>query len=447
MTTIIGIRREDKNRWERRAPLTPKDMEQLISEHGLRFHVQPSNTPPIRVFPDQAYKDAGAEIREDLYECDLILGVKEMPADFFREKKAFMFFSHTTKCQPFNMAMLKKLLDMGCTLFDYELITDEKGRRKVFFGRHAGLAGMIDTLAALGRRLDEEGIPSPFSGIRMAHEYSGLSQAQADILEAGEKLNALGLDPRITPLVVGFAGYGHVSSGAQEILNLMPTLSVTPDDIPALRDRRDLSSHHIYSVVFKEEDMVAPKDPADQFMLQDYYDHPEKYVSIFDRYTPHLNVLMNCIFWTEKYPRLITTDALRDLFGEGQQPYLRVVGDISCDIKGSIEFTLKATNQDVPCFVYEPSTGKPRDGFAGNGPVVMAVDNLPCELPLEATEYFSRTLREFIAEFAKIDLASPGALMELSDPLKKSLIAYQGCLMSPFKYIEECIQKEVVEQE
>lgn len=439
---IIGIRREDKNRWERRVPLTPEDVGRLISEHGLQFHVQPSTTPPVRIFADQAYADAGAEVREDLSGCDLVVGVKEMPLDFFRERQAYMFFSHTLKCQPFNMPMLKKMLDLGCTLFDYELISDNKDRRLVFFGRYAGLAGMIDSLSALGRRLEEEGIPNPFIAIKMAHEYGNLTEAKASVLEVGGKINAIGIDERITPLIVGFSGYGNVSEGAQEILDLMPVRTITPDELPWLRDGGNISRQHIYKVIFKEEHMVVPKASGAAFDLQHYYKSPEDYVPVFDRYTPHINVLINAIFWTDKYPRLVTIDFLRDLFSLEKQPHLRVIGDISCDVDGSIECTVKATESDAPCYVFEPATGAVREGYAGAGPVIMAIDNLPCELPVESSEHFSASLRDFIAEFSNVALRSPGGLLDLSDPLKKSIIAYQGELLSPFMYLEECIQKE-----
>jgi len=150
-------------------------------------------------------------------------------------------------------------------------------------------------------------------------------------------------------------------------------------------------------------------------------------------------VLINAIYWTEKYPRLITIDALRRLFEGETPPHLRVVGDISCDIGGSIECTIKATTSDAPCYVFDPAKGRAHDGYEGRGPVVMAVDNLPCELPREASEHFSRSLRDFMGEFAALDLTSAGVLKELSAPLRKSVIAFQGQLLEPYRYIGECL--------
>jgi len=435
---VIGIRREDKNRWERRVPLTPEDVGHLIATRGLTFHVQPS---PIRVFPDAQYAALGAEIREDLSACELILGVKEVPIPLVLPRRVYMFFSHVIKGQAHNMPMLRRLLDAGCSLLDHELVVDASGRRLLFFGRFAGLAGMIDTLYALGQRLACEGIPSPFATLRSAHEYPSLAEAQQAVQAAGEAIRTRGLDPRLAPLVVGFSGYGHVSTGAQEVLDLLPHRTITPAELPALRARTDLSRNLVYKVVFKEEDMVEPRQPGQRFELTDYYDHPERYVGVFERYTPHLTVLVNGIFWTEKYPRLITREFIARLFAEQPTPHLRVVGDISCDIDGSIEFTVKSTDPDNPAFVYEPATGTVRDGFAGRGPVVVAVDNLPCELPQEASRYFSGQMRDMVGEFACADLSLPAEKVTLPDPLRRSIIAWRGKLLPRFEYIRAFLEK------
>ncbi len=438
---VIGIRREDKNRWERRTPLTPEDAGRLIAERGFAFHVQPS---PIRCFPDERYAAAGAQIREDLSGCDLILGVKEVPIPLILPGKAYMYFAHVIKGQPYNMPMMRHLLSNGCSLLDHELVTDAAGRRLLFFGRFAGLAGMIDTLYALGQRLDHEGIPSPFTTIRPAHEYADLDAAERTLAEVAGTIREVGLDPRISPLVVGFSGYGHVSNGAQEILDLLPTETISPAELPGLRARPNLSRRLIYKVVFREEDMVEPREPGQQFELQDYYQHPERYAGIFDRYTPHLTVLVNGIFWTEKYPRLITREFIARLFAKERVPHLRVVGDISCDIDGSIEFTVKATDPENPAFVYEPATGKVRDGFAGRGPVVMAVDNLPCELPVESSRYFSAQIRHILDGVTAQDLASPADGVALPEPLRRSIIAWQGKLMPRFEYLSAFLSREGV---
>jgi alpha-aminoadipic semialdehyde synthase len=270
----------------------------------------------------------------------------------------------------------------------------------------------------------------------MAHQYPDLPAAKRDIAKIGATIRREGLDPRLSPLVFGVTGYGHVSTGAQEILDLLPVQTITPEELPGLRSRADLSRHQVYKVVFKEEHLVRPRDPRGRFELQDYYDHPEKYASIFESYTPHLNVLVNGICWTEKYPRLITKAHAAGLFAGGAQPNLRVIGDISCDIEGSIEPTLKTTDPANPCYVYDPRTEAAREGYAGHGPVIMAVDNLPCELPVESSAVFSHALRGFVAEFAGVDLRAPLESLALSETLKRAMIAERGTLLPRFSYIE-----------
>ncbi len=428
---VIAIRREDKNIWERRAPLTPDDVEMLIREQSLGFVVQPS---PIRVFCDELYESAGAAIHEDLSSADLVIGVKEMPEETFRTGGTYLFFSHTIKGQPYNMPMLKRLMELGCNLVDYETIADEKGLRLVFFGTHAGLAGMIDGLWLLGQRLSSEGHETPLAAIKQAKEYSSLEEAESRIREAGEALGRKGLPSSLPPLVVGFAGYGNVSQGAQEILDLLPHREVTPEELPGLCDRADNSG--LWKVVFKEEHMAEPRDPGRSFVLQEYYDSPEQFQGIFSRYVPHLSVLVNCIFWTEKYPRLVSRELLRELFA-GESPRLRVIADLSCDVGGSIECTLKCTDSGTPAYVYLPDEDRIVDGWEGRGPVVLAVDNLPCEIPKDSTEHFSRAVRDFLPELATCDFARPFEKLELSPPLRRALIVHQGRLTPGYEYLEE----------
>ena len=147
MNTRIGIRREDKNKWEKRVPLTPEDVQLLIADHDLKIVVQPSQDH--RIFPDSEYAKAGAIIDEDLSSCSTIIGVKEIPDQLFQPDTTYIFFSHVIKGQPYNMPMLQTLMEKNCTLLDYEKFEDNQNRRLIFFGRHAGLAGMVETLWAV----------------------------------------------------------------------------------------------------------------------------------------------------------------------------------------------------------------------------------------------------------------------------------------------------------
>jgi hypothetical protein len=433
---MIGIRREDKSKWEARAPLTPDDVRRLSADHGAQFQVQ---TSPIRRFRDDEYRAAGASIVDDLRDCPIVLGVKEIPVKYLEPKKTYVFFSHTIKGQAANMPMLRRIMELGCTLIDYERIVDERGRRLVFFGHYAGLAGMIDTLWTLGQRLAHEGIANPFTQVRRAYDYDNVEHAKREIAKIGDQIKRAGLPAALQPLVCGFAGYGNVSLGAQEIFDLLPVREIKPHELvnvpPAARE--------CYKVVFREEHMAeltAGKSGGAPFDLQDYYHHPEKYRGKFFPYVQHLTALVNCIYWEPKYPRLITNAQLRELFGRPTRPRLRVIGDVSCDIDGSIECTVRATEPGDPVYVYEPKTGQVHSGVAGDGPVVLAVDILPCELPVDASTYFGHSLDPFLPALARADFAKPLNQCGLPPELTRATIVYQGKLTEPYRYLEEKVR-------
>ncbi len=433
MKCTIGIRREDKNKWEKRVPLIPEHVKELIKSHSIDVSLQPSS---IRIFSDDEYIQAGAKIQEDLSGCPIIFAVKELPLDFFQPGKTYVFFSHTIKGQKYNMPMLKKMLELGCNLIDYEKVIDEKGRRLIFFGRHAGLAGMIDTLWALGKRLTWEGVPSPFSEIRNAYKYNSLAEAKESISQVGEKIKKDGLPEPLTPLIFGITGYGHVSTGAQEILNLLPFEQINPEEIFTLTKQSNFSKNRIHKAVFKEGHMVEPILPENHFDLRDYYDHPKKYRSRFESYIPHLTVLVNCIYWDERYPRLVTKRFLRKLYAEDKNRRLRVIGDISCDIEGSIECTVKETQPDNPVFVYNPTEEQVTDGYEGGGLVILAVDNLPCEISREASLDFSRVLKPFIPLIAKADFPANFEQCMLPSTIKNAVIVYHGEFTPDYRYMQ-----------
>jgi saccharopine dehydrogenase (NAD+, L-lysine-forming) len=428
----IGIRREDKNRWERRAALSPDDVRTLVDETGLEVWVQPSD---IRVFPDAEYAAAGATISESLDDCPVVLGVKEMPPSFFAEGRTYAFFSHTHKGQVQNLPMLRALIDRRCQLLDYELIVDDRGRRLVFFGRFAGLAGMIDALWALGKRFQWEGFETPLSTVRMAHEYPDLSAAKAHVSEVGREIARFGLPSGVRPLVVGVAGYGHVSQGAQEILDLLPVREVSPDDLGAASKSSLACAREIVKVVFKEEHTVVRRDGSATFDLAEFYRKPERYAAGFDRYLPYVTMLVNAVYWDYRYPRLVTKQAVRELYSRRAAPALRVIADISCDVEGSVECTLQTTTPDNPVFVYHPESDTPVDGWEGRGPVILAVDNLPCELAREATTYFGHVLRQYIVPLAGTDYTAGFDGCGLPPELKSAMILYHGELTPAYEYM------------
>jgi len=433
MAAWIGVRREDKSRWERRVPVIPQDALDMLRDSGIKTVVQSS---PIRAFTDDEFATAGITVQEDLSSCPVIVGIKEVPKELFEPNKTYVFFAHVIKGQPYNMPMLRKMLEQGCTLIDYERVVDESNRRLIFFGWHAGVAGAIDTLWALGQRLAWQGIANPFTLLRQTHTYHDLDEARAALGRVRSAIEAEGLPPEVTPLIIGVAGYGNVSKGVQEMLDLLPIINIEPEEVSGTATRADYSRRHIYKAVFKEWHMVEPVAAGASFDLQDYYGHPERYRGVFEPYVPYLSVLINAIFWTERYPRLVTKAYLKDLFGGEQAPRLRVIGDISCDIEGAIESTVKSTEPGEPVYVYNPLTGEVTDGCQGTGVVEMAVDILPSELPREASVYFSRVLKPFLPAMAQCDFSLPFEACSLPPEIKRAVIVYRGKLTPDYQYIQ-----------
>lgn len=439
MDRTIGLRLEDKNQFERRVPLTPDDVKRLITEQQVQVVVQSS---PIRIFKEGEYVNAGAAIVPDLTAAPIVFGIKEIPAHLFQAGKTYIFFSHTIKGQDYNMPMLKRLMDLQCNLIDYERITDDKGRRLVFFGNYAGLAGMIDTLWGLGKRLKHEGKATPFELIDHAYKYNSLQDAEDAVKRAGHKIANDGLPAELAPMIFGFSGYGNVSKGAQEIVNLLPVIEITPADIEHVFNTKKNDVNHVYKVVFKEEDMVEPTTPGATFELQDYYKHPENYRSKMEQYLPYLTCLMNCIYWEKRYPRVLTKDFAKKLYIDEKAPALKIIGDISCDIGGGIECTTMCTEPDCPVFVYNPVTGESTPGTDAEGLAIMSIDNLPCELARESSTAFSKMLVDFVPALVNADW-SKATLddVQLPETLKRAVILYHGKLTPTFQYLESQVEK------
>ena len=434
MVERIGVRREDMYHWERRVPLVPEDLRELADGHGLTFSIQSSDK---RIFSDDAYRAAGLDVVDSLTDCPIVIGLKEIPLPALRRGAVYVFFSHTIKGQPANMPMLRRCLDLGCTIIDYERIVDGNGRRLIFFGNYAGLAGAIDTLWTLGRRLAWEGIDTPLAEIRQASTYADLAEAKTAIGRVGERIASDGLPEEISPLVLGIAGYGNVSKGVQEILDLLPSEEIDAADL--LGDSEPLRGP-IVKVVFREEDTVLSLVGGKPFDLREYYAHPERYRAGFERYLPKLHVLINCIYWEPRYPRLVTAEAIRRLYADGR-PALRVIGDISCDVEGSIEVTVRSTEPDDPVYVYDPQTGSIRSGVEGTGPVMMAVEILPTELPREASIYFSGILKRFVPAIAAADYDEAFDALALPPELKRAVICHRGELTPDYRYLEGHLAK------
>jgi saccharopine dehydrogenase (NAD+, L-lysine-forming) len=439
MKKVIGVRREDKNEWERRTPLIPTDVKELKEKFAVKTIIQPSR---IRIFSDEEYERAGAEVNEDLGEADVVLAIKEIPAHLFQKNKTYVFFSHTIKGQSYNMPMLKRMMELNCNLIDYERVMNEKKVRLIFFGRYAGMAGMIETLHAFGQKLKLQGYSTPLEKIKQAYQYNSLEEAKEEIEKIGEEINEKGLPLALCPLVVGFAGYGNVSRGAQEIFNLLPHKIISAHILEEMYETFSADNFNFYKVVFDEGDMVRSK--LGQFELQDYYNHPEKYESRFENYLPYLSILVNCIYWTNAYPRLVTKEYLKIQTILRSNLTLKVIGDISCDIDGAVEITHKITKPDNPTFTYYADKDQYEDGTQRTGITVMAVDNLPCEFSRESSQEFSAVVKNFVNDLVTADYNGDFEQLELPAPLKNAMILHKGQLTNDYLYMKKFLKQEAL---
>lgn len=435
MDKIIGIRREDKNQWERRVPLIPDDVKELKEKYGIKTIIQPSK---IRIFPDEEYVKAGAEINEDLGAASLVLAVKEIPVSLFQKNKTYVFFSHTVKGQDYNMGMLKHMMNLKCNLIDYERVVNEKNQRLIFFGKYAGLAGMIETLHAYGQKLKLQGYDTPLEKIKQPYEYGTVENAKKEIAAIGNEIDEVGLPVELAPIVFGFAGYGNVSRGAQEIFDLLPHKVISANILNEMYENFSMDNLNFYKVVFSEDDMVTPKQG--DFVLQDYYDHPENYTPVFEQYLSRLEVLVNGIYWAEAYPRPVTKEYLKNETVLKSNLKLKVIGDISCDIDGGIEITHKITKPDMPTFTYFANEDRFEDGTQRLGVTVMAVDNLPCEFSRASSRAFSSVLKEYVDNIVSTDFKTGFENLALSSPMRKALVLHNGEFPPDYKYMKEFLK-------
>ncbi|GMH03560.1 hypothetical protein Nepgr_005399 [Nepenthes gracilis] len=450
---VVGVLSESCNKWERRAPLTPSHCARLLHSGKVnagvaRIVIQPSTK---RIYHDALYEDVGCEISEDLSECGLVIGVKQPKLEMILPDRAYAFFSHSHKAQKENMPLLDKILAEKATLYDYELIVGDHGKRLLAFGKYAGRAGMIDFLCGLGQRYLSIGYSTPFLSLGASYMYPSLSAAKAAVISMGEEIATLGLPPGICPLLFVFTGSGNVSQGAQEIFKLLPCSFVDPNRLPELfRVARNHSAptwmpkrtFQVYGCVVTSQDMVKPNDPSKGFNKSDYYSHPEHYSPIFhERIAPYASVIVNCMYWEPRFPRLLTTKQLQDLMNTGCP--LVGIADITCDIGGSIEFVNQTTSIDSPFFRYDPLKNSYHYDMEGGGMICSAVDILPTEFAKEASQHFGDILSKFIGH-----LASTLDIKELPAHLRRACIVHQGALTSLYEYIprmRNCDSEDLLE--
>eukprot|EP00824_Muranothrix_gubernata_P000055 TRINITY_DN1003_c0_g1_i1.p1 TRINITY_DN1003_c0_g1~~TRINITY_DN1003_c0_g1_i1.p1 ORF type:complete len:816 (-),score=188.08 TRINITY_DN1003_c0_g1_i1:154-2601(-) len=353
------------------------------------------------------------------------------------------------------MDLLDAMLKHNIRLMDYERITDEKNRRLVKFGKFAGLAGMIDCCRTIGDRLLSLGFSTPFLHAGWAHMYPSLDAAKQALTSVGATIRKIGLPPRFAPLVFVFTGaYGNVGQGARDVFETLPFKKVTVADLPELcrhaqpnpisdksaidREYAEEHRHQVYGVYLTSADVVEHKE-GKPFDRDEYHTHPENYRGVFmEKIAPYVSILVNCTYWDERFPRFMTCHDIKDLRARHKSRLL-AVADISCDIQGSLEFMRKASTIDKPTYVYDPDTGHVHDGIEGRGIPFMGVDNLPCELPHDATEYFGDSLSPFLEAIAHSDITVPYEEMkkDLPPAMFRAIVTCHGELTPSHRYIED----------
>ncbi|XP_030588201.1 alpha-aminoadipic semialdehyde synthase, mitochondrial isoform X2 [Archocentrus centrarchus] len=439
---IIAIRREDVNPWERRAPLAPRHVKELTNA-GVKVLVQPSNR---RAIHEKYYMKAGAIVQEDISEASLIIGVKRPPEEKVIPRKTYAFFSHTIKAQEANMGLLEDLLKKEVRLIDYEKMVDANGYRIVAFGQWAGVAGMINILHGLGLRFLALGHHTPFMHIGMAHNYRNVSQAIQAVRDCGYEIS-MGLMPKsIGPLTFCFTGTGNVSKGAQDIINELPVEYVEPHELKDVSETGDMTK--VYATVLSRHHHLVRKSDG-IYDPMEYENHPELYTSHFrTSVAPYTTCLINGIYWDPNTPRLLRRLDAQMLMrprksssadeGSPELPHkLLAICDISADTGGSIEFMNECTTIDKPFCMYDADQHIDHNSVEGNGILMCSIDNLPAQLPIEATEYFGDRLFPYIWEMLPSDAMRPMDEEEFSPQVRDAVITSNGKLTPKFEYIEK----------
>lgn len=356
----IGLLREGKVPPDKRVPLTPQQCKQVSEQYSnVEIVVQPS---PIRAITDSEYLEAGIQLQEDLSDCDILMGVKEVNVSDLIPGKKFLFFSHTIKKQEHNRKLLKSILDQKIQLIDYEVLKNHERKRIIGFGRFAGIVGAYNGLYAFGQKSNS------FAIKRVKDCF--------DRTEMEEELKKVKLPQNFRLVLTGF---GKVGYGAQEVVELIDIKEVGPEEFLSEQFDEPVFTH------LETSDYYARISDGG-FDKDEFYENPQLYKSVLNTYVQQADVYMACHFWSKNSPFLLTKNDLE------VNTKTQVIADISCDIRGPIASTLRASTIQEPLYGYDRSTGLETDWKNENALVVMAVDNLPCELPKEASEDFGRQL-------------------------------------------------------
>lgn len=401
----IGIIREGKNPPDTRVAFTPQQCADLVHQlPGISMVVQPS---PNRCFTDSEYIGAGVEVAEDLNDCDILLGIKEVQIDDLIPDKTYLFFSHTKKAQPYNQKLMQAMIKKRIRLIDYECLTHEDGQRILGFGFFAGLVGAHNGLLAYGRRT------------------GAFTLAPAHYLGTFKALRKSYEDLKLPPIKIVLTGSGKVAAGVLEIMQLLDIEYIEPQDFLD----KDYS-YPVYTHV-KGSSLYIHKETC-TYSRDDFHDHPTQYHCIFEPYLSRADILMNGVYWDKDVPRLFNKIDL-------QRPDFRLhtIADITCDVDGSVVINLGASTILEPVYGVNRYSMQRVDPFNNDDAVIdlMAVDNLPNELPRDASEHFGIHLEKYIL---------PELLKPQSNLIDRATICRDGMLTPPYDYLKEYAYGEYI---
>ena len=396
MIIKLGIIREGKKPVDRRVPFTPEQTLQIVEKFpSVQVVCQQS---PVRCYSDAEYHAKGIPVVHDVSDCDILMGIKEVPVPELIEKKTYLFFSHTMKQQPYNKKLLQTVLEKKIRLVDYEVLRDTSGNRLVAFGRYAGIVGAYNGLWAYGKRYN-------LFTIRRPYECFDLEDLKTEFGKI-----------KLPALKIALTGSGRVGRGAMEVLDGVGIQKVGVEDF-----LNKTFSFPVYAMLSSRDYHVHAK--GHPFDRDEFHTHPERYVSDFVKFTQVADILIAGAYWNPNAPALFTQE---DMTATAFR--IKVIADISCDINGPIPATIQATNVDDPIYDYDPVSHTAKPPLSDEKYVtVMAIDNLPCELPRSASEDFGRDL---------IDRVLPALLQEDRDGIiERATIACDGKLTPEFQYL------------
>ncbi|MBC9795703.1 NAD(P)-dependent oxidoreductase [Sinomicrobium weinanense] len=399
----FGIIKERKNPPDKRVVFSPDACVKATELFpGVELVVEGSD---IRVFRDADYKNAGIEVTDDVSGCDVLLGVKEVPVEALIPDKKYFFFSHTIKKQPYNRKLLQAVLDKNIELYDHEVITGANGQRLVAFGRYAGIVGAYNGIRAYGLK----------SGCFELPKAETLPDRQALI-------NVL-KDTRLPGIKIVLTGKGRVGGGAKEILDAMGLREVGCEDY-----LKKTFSEPVYCQI-DVLDYNKRKDGR-RLTYKDFYENPRAYDSDFMRFARVTDLYMAGHFYGEGAPYIFTQE-------DAKSPdfKIRVVADISCDINGPVASTIRASTIADPVYGYDPGTGRETDFREEGAIAVMAVDNLPCELPRDASEGFGEMFTEYVMP-AFFNGDEDGIL-------ERARMTHHGKLTDRYSYLQDYVEGEI----